>query len=256
MGRSRQELEGRGLTGARRWYGTRTIFSMHIHFLILIMLNDPAATLSNCNIIPDPSSTFELAVKADYNSNITAAGLYRFNKWGYDIQILCGYFRSEDFVAGAGWSGSIGSFSFRGEASWFQSVKNFSDSTGTGIFTAGIDKVFKNNSTAQIQIMYCNDPFRMNSFNSFYTGNMSTRNLAFSRFSSFGQFSYPVTPLFNLSVSAMWFPDLKGFFAGPSFDYSVAENVDFSVFWQHFESKISMVTSRINLGFLRIKFSF
>ena len=216
----------------------------------------PGSDALRLQYYPDPSSAFELAVKADYKNNITAAGLYRFNKWGYDIQVLCGYFRSDDFVAGAGWSGSIGSFSFRGEASWFQPVKNFSDSTGTAIFTAGLDKVFKNNSTAQIQIMYCNDPFRMSGFNSFYTGNMSTKNLAFSRFSSFGQFSYPVTPLFNLSVSAMWFPDLKGFFAGPSFDYSVAENVDFSVFWQHFESKISLVTSRINLGFLRIKFSF
>jgi hypothetical protein len=216
----------------------------------------PGSDAVRLQYYPDPSSAFELAVKADYNNNITAAGLYRFNKWGYDIQVLCGYFRSEDYVAGAGWSGSIGSFSFRGEASWFQPVKHFSDSTGTGIFTVGLDKVFKNNSMAQIQIMYCNEPFRMSSFNSFYTGNMSTRNLAFSRFSSFGQFSYPVTPLINLSVSGMWFPDLNGFFAGPSFDYSVAENVDFSVFWQHFESKISQVTSRINLGFLRIKFSF
>jgi hypothetical protein len=216
----------------------------------------PGSDAVRLQYYPDPSSAFELAVKADYNNNITAAGLYRFNKWGYDIQVLCGYFRSEDYVAGAGWSGSIGSFSFRGEASWFQPVKHFSDSTGTGIFTVGLDKVFKNNSMAQIQIMYCNEPFRMSSFNSFYTGNMSTRNLAFSRFSSFGQFSYPVTPLINLSVSGMWFPDLNGFFAGPSFDYSVAENVDFSVFWQHFESKINQVTSRINMGFLRIKFSF
>ena len=35
----------------------------------------------------------------------------------------------------------------------------------------------------------------------------------------------------------MWFPDLKGYFAGPSIDYSLAENVDFSIFWQHFESR-------------------
>jgi hypothetical protein len=216
----------------------------------------PGSDAVKLQYYPNSSSAVELAVKADYNNKITAAGLYRFNKWGYDIQVLCGYFRSEDFVAGAGWSGSIGSFSFRGEASWFKPIKSITDSTGTIIFTVGLDKVFKNNSTAQIQIMYCNDPFRMNSFNSFYTGNMSTRNLAFSRFSSFGQFSYPVTPLFNLSVSSMWFPDLKGFFAGPSIDYSMAENVDFSIFWQHFESKINLVTSRLNLGFLRIKFSF
>ena len=50
---------------------------------------------------------------------------YRFNKWGYDIQFLAGYSNSSDIVAGAGWSGSIGSVSFRGEASWFQPVGAF-----------------------------------------------------------------------------------------------------------------------------------
>jgi hypothetical protein len=85
---------------------------------------------------------------------------------------------------------------------------------------------------------------------------MSTKDLAFSRFSAFGQYSYPVTPLFNISASAMWFPDLKGFFAGPSIDYSLAENVDFSLIWQHFRSTLVNNKTNINLGFLRVKYSF
>jgi hypothetical protein len=92
-------------------------------------------------------------------------------------------------------------------------------------------------------------------FNTLYTGNLSTKDLAFSRFTAFGQFSYPVTPLLNLSISAMWFPDLKGYFAGPTFDYSLAENIDFSIFWQHFDSSINSGTI-INLVFLRAKVSF
>jgi hypothetical protein len=120
----------------------------------------------------------------------------------------------------------------------------------------GADKSFKDNSMVQVQLMYCNNPVKMSSFSSLYLGNLSTKDLAFSRFSAFGQYSYPVTPLLNLSLSAMWFPDLKGFFAGPSLDYSLAENVDFSLFWQHFESKFSLNRTRINLGFLRVKFSF
>ena len=104
--------------------------------------------------------------------------------------------------------------------------------------------------------MYYNNPLKMSSLNTLYLGEMSTKNLAFSRFSAFGQFSYPATPLLNLTISAMWFPDMKGYFAGPSIDYSLAENVDFSLFWQHFENKISMIPTRINLGFLRVKVSF
>lgn len=216
----------------------------------------PGSDAIRLQYYPDFSSAFELAVKSDYQNNITAAGLYRFNKWGYDIQFLAGYFNSEDIVAGAGWSGTIGTASFRGEASWFHPLKNYSDSAATAIITTGIDKVFKNNSMAQLQVMYCNNPTKLVDFGSLSAGTMSTKDLAFSRFSAFGSYSYPVTPLINLSVSAMWFPDMKGYYAGPSFDYSVAENVDASIIWQHFESRPDNNITSINLGFLRVKISF
>jgi hypothetical protein len=216
----------------------------------------PGSDAIRLQFYPDYSSAFEIAVKADYQNKVTGAALYRFNKWGYDIQFLAGYFNSEDIVAGAGWSGSVGSLSFRGEASWFQSVKNFADSTGTGIFTFGFDKTFSNNSIAQMQVMFCNNPAEINSFGNLYQGTMSTKELAFSKFSAFGLYSYQLTPLLNISFSAMWFPDMKGYYTGPSFDFSFAENVDLSLYWQHFESKASEPVTRINMGFLRVKLSF
>jgi hypothetical protein len=195
-------------------------------------------------------------MKADYKDHITAASLYRFNKIGYDIQFLAGYFNSEDIVFGAGWSGALGSVSFRGEATWFQSAKYFSGRSGTGIFTIGFDKTFKNSTVAQTQIMYCNNPLKISSLGSLYLGEMSTKELAFSRISAFSQFSYPVTPLLNLSISAMWFPDMSGYFAGPSLDYSLGENVDFSILWQHFNTSASNDRVRIDLGFIRVKVNF
>ncbi len=216
----------------------------------------PGSDAMRLQYYPSFSSALELAVKADYENDITAAALWRFNKWGYDIQFLAGCVNSEDIVAGAGWSGAFGSISFRGEASWFQPAKYLSDSTGTGLFTVGFDRAFSNSSMAQLQIMYCNNPLDLSGFNTLYSGNMSAKDLAFSRFSAFGQFTYPATPLFNLGLSAMWFPDLKGYFAGPSIDYSVAENVDISILWQHFDSRINNEVFRLNLGFLRIKLSF
>ena len=108
----------------------------------------------------------------------------------------------------------------------------------------------------QIQIMYSNNPADYTSFLSFYTGSLSTKELAFSKFTPFGLYSCPVTPLLNISASGMWFPDLEGYFAGLSLDFSMAENVDFSLFWQHFRSEINNTESNINLGFLRLKYSF
>ena len=143
----------------------------------------PGSDAVRLQYYPDFSSAIELAVKADYENHLTTAALYRFNKWGYDIQFLAGYVNSEDLVAGAGWSGAIGSVSFRGEGSWFQTADNFSHNSGTGLLTAGFDKVFKNNSMVQMQVMYCNNPLDMTTFSSLYSGKISTKDLAFSRFS-------------------------------------------------------------------------
>lgn len=231
------------------------IFNVYSYF-DFDYIERPGSDAIRLQYYPNYSSAFEIAVKADYENKVTGAALYRFNKWGYDIQFLAGYFNSEDLVAGAGWSGALGTVSFRGEATWFQPAKHFSDSTGTGIITIGFDKSFGNNSMAQMQVMYSNNPADMLSFGSIYKGTMSTKELAFSKFSAFCSYSYPVTPLFNISLSGMWFPDLKGYYAGPSFDYSVAENADISLIWQHFESKSSEPRTRINMGFLRVKFSF
>jgi hypothetical protein len=216
----------------------------------------PGSDAVRLQYFPTYTSAVELAAKVNYDHAITAAGLYRFNKWGYDIQFLAGWVNSEDIVLGAGWSGSIGSYSLRGEGSWFEPVDEFLKTEGTLLLTAGADKIFQNNSMAQVQVMYCNNPLSLTDFNSFYIGNLSSKDLAFSRFSAFGQFTWAATPLLNTSISAMWFPDLKGYFAGPSVDYSIAENLDFSLIWQHFTSIMAGTKTRINLGFLRIKYSF
>jgi hypothetical protein len=216
----------------------------------------PGSDAVRLQYFPSSSSAAELAVKVDGENNVTAAGLYRFNRWGYDFQFLAGFANGQDVVIGTGWSGTIGSISFRGEASWFDQYEDFPGDESTVLITTGFDKIFKDNSIAQVQFMYCNNPLVLNDFNSFYSGNLSSKDLAFSRFSAFGQFTWAVTPLVNLTISSMWFPDLDGYFAGPSMDYSLGENLDFSLIWQHFNAVMNREKSRINLGFLRLKYSF
>jgi len=216
----------------------------------------PGSDAVRLQYFPSSSSVAELAVKVDNDNDVTAAGLYRFNKWGYDIQFLAGLVNGVDIVIGTGWSGAIGSVSFRGEASWFDHYEDFPGDESTFLITTGFDKIFKDNSMAQIQVMYCNNPLELNNFNSFYSGNLSAKDLAFSRFSAFGSFTWAAGPLLNITFSAMWLPDLEGYFAGPSLDYSLAENLDFSLIWQYFNAIMNDEKSRINLGFLRLKYSF
>lgn len=217
----------------------------------------PGSDAMRFEVFPSPSSVIEIAAKIDSENDITAAGLFRFNAWSYDIQFLAGLVNSEDIVIGTGWSGAVGTVSFRGEGSWFQPYEEFPGSTGTILITTGAEKVFKDNSMAQVQLMYCNNPPDLINFNNlYYSGNLSAKDLAFSKFTAFGQFTWSASPLLNISLSAMWFPDLKGYYAGPSVDYSLAENLGVSVILQHFDSIINGENRKINLGFLRLKYNF
>ena len=216
----------------------------------------PGSDAVRIQFYPSYSSAAEMVVKVDNEGDITAAALYRFNKLGYDLQFLGGYFNSEDIVLGTGWSGAIGSMSFRGEATMFQPWGDFPLKDGVVVFTTGLEKIFADNSMAQLQLMYCNSPVEVENFASFYYGDLSAKTLAFSEFTAFGQFTWAVSPLVNLGIALMWMPDLKGYFAGPSLDYSIAGNVDFSLFWQYFSSTASGSREKINLGFMRIKYSF
>jgi hypothetical protein len=54
----------------------------------------------------------------------------------------------------------------------------------------------------------------------------------------------------------MWFPDLEGYYAGPSLDFSLAGNVDLTAIWQHFSGDLGNSPTRLNLAFLRFRYSF
>lgn len=218
----------------------------------------PGSDAIRLQYYPGSSSTVELAVKSNHDKEVTAAALYRFNKWSYDWQLLAGIFENDELSAGLGWSGAVGSVSLRGEGTWFQPFENFSDTSGLVLFTFGADKIFKNNSMLQAQVLLCNHPFEFGDVTSLYSSrNLSVKDLAFSKFSAFASYSYPITPLFTAALSGMWFPDREGFFTGLSADFSASENIDFTLLWQHFDGVFgSGARTKINLAFLRIKYSF
>ncbi len=203
-----------------------------------------------------PASAAELVAKIDAADNITAAALYRFSLLNTDIQFIAGETDGDYLTAGMGWSGAVGSVSVRGEATLFSPFTRAEGEKNTLIATAGLDKVFSDKVTALAQVMYSNNPVDLQSFTQLYGGGLTAMQLAFSKFSAVGQVSYAPVPLLNISLSGIWYPDLKGFYAGPSVDFSMAENIDFTFLWQHFNSIIAENEVRINLGFIRFKYSF
>lgn len=203
-----------------------------------------------------PSSAAEAVVKLNSENEVTAAALYRFSILNTDIQFLAGETDEELLTAGMGWSGAAGSYSIRGEATLFAPFGSSAENKDIFIITAGVDRAFSDKITALLQVMYSNNPAPLNSFTELYRGGMTASQLAFSEFSAIGQVTYAPIPLLNISLSGIWYPDLDGFYAGPSIDFSLAENVDFTFLWQYFNSIIGEEEMRVNLGFVRIRYNF
>jgi hypothetical protein len=214
------------------------------------------------------ASSAEAVLKIDHKKNITAAALYRMNLAGYDFQVLGGIMNEEEFVAGAGWSGNIKAIGFRGEITTLFPYKETSayNHSMDNLFLASVsfDYTFPNNARLMSEFLYSNNSISMlsTSLTSVFSETTTIRNMAFSRLSSLLSFTYPVHPLVNVSLSGMYFYRISGFYAGPNVDFSLSDNLDFSLYWQYFNMFLSkdkrtmMDDIVINYLFLRFKYSF
>jgi len=220
----------------------------------------PGSDAIRVQYFPGYTSAIDAAVKIDKENNITAALLYRFNKWGYDVQVMGGVMDSSDFVIGGGWSGSLGKIGFTGEASYFHPQESFSDTTGVLLATAGINYLFSNSLSVSAEVIY-NGYFSragVGSFTDLYFLPMTVKTISFSKFSWFGQVSYPLHPLLTGSLAAMYFPSLgDGYFIMPSLEWSIAPNTGVSLLAQRFMGAFSGgAPEKLNLFFLRFRYDF
>ncbi len=219
----------------------------------------PGSDALRVQYYPNFTSVAEMAIKIDKDNNITAAGLYRFNKWSYDIQVIGGITDTSDVIVGAGWSGNIWDFGFNGELTYFHPQENFSDSTGIVILSAGLSYVFTNSLNISFEGNYNGyfEKINMSGFNDLYFMPLSVKTTSYSKFSWFGQITYPIHPLLNGTIAAMYFPSLgNGYFLMPSLAYSASNNLEISLYGQRFEGKFGGQYDKMTMLFLRFRYSF
>jgi hypothetical protein len=209
------------------------------------------------------ASNIELAAKIDSADQITMAGYFRFNKLAYDFQFIGGVLEEKDIILGAGWSGNILDASFRGEVSYFRDIENFSDTTGDFLISAGLDYTFGNSLGIQGEVLYSGFAKEQNvsNFMQVLGSKMSVKSIGLTEFSIFGSVSYPLSPLINASLAGIYFPDWKGIFIGPSFDFSITGTLKASLIFQTFSLELpdpSGISSRHNtfIGYARMRWSF
>ena len=209
------------------------------------------------------ASTIELAAKLDSAKRVTAAGYFRFNTMGFDVQLLGGVYQEEDLILGTGWSGNLGQAAFRGELSYFRHLKQIKDTAAYVMTSLGLDYTFSNSLMIQAEALYSDFARQLDvgSFLQFYSGNLDVKTLGFTPWSFFANISYPLNPLLNGSLATIWFPDWKGAYLGPSLELSLRNNFDLSLILQYFTAEFeypSGTTKREHntFGFFRFKWSF
>ena len=209
---------------------------------------------------PSYTSVAELAVKVNRNEQITAAGYYRMNQWGYDVQFLGGILNNDEYVAGVGWSGHIKGAGFNGELTYMRPAKNFHDTSATLLASVSASYMFANSLMLQMEGYYNGhyEHMDMGSFRNYYFRPLTVKTLSFSKFSWFAQASYPIHPLLEGTLAVMYYPDMEGYFLNPSLRYSLTNNVQLSAFAQLFQGKFTGGggQEKINFLFFRFKWSF
>jgi hypothetical protein len=243
-------------------WNTNDLFNVYSYFDV-DYIERPGSDAIRLKYYTGYISSVEFAAKIDSSDNITAAGMVHLNIHNYDIQLLGGIFNEEDYVAGIGWTGNIYSAGFRGEATYFHDIRNFSDTTGMIMISASLDYTFSNSLFLQGEFLFTNKPLVSGGgLINYYTSSLNVKSLAFTEYSIFASASYPFTPLFQGSLAGMYFPKLKGFFAGPSITYNLEENIDLGLFIQYFtgeiKNPITSVTEKENIAiiYLRLRWNF
>ncbi|MBT8221243.1 MAG: hypothetical protein KJP00_15555, partial [Bacteroidia bacterium] len=99
----------------------------------------------------DYASGFEFVVNPDRSGNLWSyAGLWRFNKWNYDFQMLIAK-SDRDIAFGGGWAGNLGLWGFKGE---FIIADDLDGRHTSYSITTGVDYLFENNLYLNIGYLY------------------------------------------------------------------------------------------------------
>ncbi len=173
------------------------------------------------------ASSVQLAWKLDSDNKSTVAGMYRFNRWNYDFQVMGGLMH-DDLVMGGGWSGQIEGAGFNGEISYFYPTKNSVETEATLIISSGANYTLPNS-------LYFHGSFIYNSqgttgkadWGNVFLGNvdLSAKNLTPSRLELFGEMAYQITPLIRGDLAGILNPYDGSAFVGPTFDFSLTNNI-------------------------------
>ena len=181
----------------------------------------------------DFTSRIEVAVSpGGQRRDSVAAALYAFDLNGYDVQVIGGYYRDR-FATGAGWAGNLRGAGVKGETMFYSDINSPVEGRGTNFIAAlSVDYMFENSLFAVAEVLY-NRAGGLDEF-TLLGEQLSPDNPTFSTYQATTQLTYPIHPLLDGSLAAIWYPDESALFLSPSLTWSLAQDVDLRILGQFF----------------------
>ncbi|MBK8808962.1 MAG: hypothetical protein IPO21_20965 [Bacteroidales bacterium] len=209
------------------------------------------------------SSQVELVASLGKDTSVKYAGLYKFNVFNYDIQVLGSFENNSDWTAGLGFEGFIKSVSLRGEANYYKPIDSVGFMHDAFLGSIGIDKIFKHDFSVQLEFMYNSQGKKLPKslvqyidLNELYSTPITAKNPSFDRFNLFVNISKPITPLVSTSLAWMYYIENNMFFVSPNVSVSLKENLSLSFVGQFFSVAAEKERVNVLMFFGRLKHSF
>lgn len=182
------------------------------------------------------TSSLDLAYKIDSNHHSTFGAKYSFNQWNTDFQLMFGLMNEKFWVSGFGFSGNLGGAGISGEASYFIPKDQNTLFKNTLIASLGFNYMFKNSLFLNLGALFNSQGSKDQVSRSMFTMMEDITPLDYTKSlgALFVSSSYPITPLINIDLTGMMNPFDGSFYFGPSFNFSLSDNVSFYLIAQTF----------------------
>jgi len=203
-------------------------------------------------------SSIEVGGKFSKNPDSTVvAGLLKFNKWGYDFQVLSGVYY-EDWAVGLGWAGNLKNAGLKGEATYFHPRDYGEDTTGVLSTAISVDYSFD-----QIYItggmLYNSAGGDSLNLSEALTlgGDLNAKTLMPTRFSYLLQVNGTIKSPTTVSLAAIYGAGMNLVFLMPQVSYAINDAWDIMLLGQlaYLELEDDLLNAG-NLVFIRTKWSF
>ena len=204
------------------------------------------------------ASSMEVAFNVDDDpENFVAAGLWKFNKLNYDVQLLGSYVR-EDVALGMGWAGNLKTSSFKGELTYF--IPTVDDSDENFLATISWDHAYESSLYLHASVLYNLDgeeePDNLSFFD--FRGELNAKDLSPYKYNLFVQSSYQFNPLVLGGLATIFYPGDNALFINPSVTINVLQDLDLDLLAQLFynDAPGESFGAMSELYFARVKWSF